>query len=105
MPAAISLILPHPKIIHSSIYTLSISSILTSITAKRNVSSRPIRIAVIGGGQSSAEVLLDLQNRLDKIPILGERRRHELELIISKGSLKPSDDSPFSNEVFDPSCE
>lgn len=106
MPAATALITPHPKIIHSSAYALSIPSILSSITAQQVVSSKPIRIAVIGGGQSSAEVVLDLQTRLNMIPILGGGgQRHELELIIGKGSLKPSDDSPFSNEVFDPSGE
>jgi lysine/ornithine N-monooxygenase len=102
LPPTISLIEPHPKIIHSSSYATSIPTILSSITSHRLNPSKPIRIAVIGGGQSSAEVTLDLYNRMNAIPIVGEGYQHEVEMIIAKGSIKPSDDSPFSNEIFDP---
>jgi L-ornithine N5-oxygenase len=65
--------------------------------------ARALRIAVLGSGQSSAEVLLDLRSRLASIPIEGEGpQEHQLDMIIRKGSLKPSDDSPFANEIFDP---
>ncbi|KAH9812412.1 L-ornithine-N-5-monooxygenase-like protein [Melampsora americana] len=64
-----------------------------------NVSENPsgLRIAVIGGGQSAAETLLDTFNRLNKIKL-----DSEIDLVIRKGHLHPSDDSAFSNEIFDP---
>lgn len=51
------------------------------------------RVAVIGGGQSAAEIVLDL---LDRFPLL------EVEMIFRGYALKPSDDTPFVNEIFDP---
>lgn len=113
MPSATSMILPHHKLIHSSTYSASIYPILSSITSPRSASGelsrRPLKVAVIGGGQSAAEVVIDLRSKLqDVLPLLpnedGNPARHEVELIISRGSLKPSDDSPFSNEIFNPTC-
>lgn len=60
--------------------------------------SRPLRIAVVGSGQSAAEVTLNLRERLSGTC-------HEIDMIMRRGSLKPSDDSPFANEIFDPACE
>ena len=73
------------------------------------LSYRPLKVAVIGGGQSAAEVAIDLRSKLqDVLPLLpnedGNHTRHEIDLIIRRGSLKPSDDSQFSNEIFDPAC-
>lgn len=82
---------------HSSAYATSIGTILNSLTV-----SRPLRVAIIGSGQSAAEVTLDLRSRLSLIPVDG---RHKIEMLIRKGSLKPSDDSPFANEIFDPACK
>jgi lysine/ornithine N-monooxygenase len=65
---------------------------------------RPLRIAVIGAGQSAAEVAIDLHSRLASIPVAGEKT-HTLDMIIRKGSLKPSDDSPFVNEIFNPESQ
>ena len=45
---------------------------------------------------------MDVRNRLASVPTQG---RHVVEMLIRKGSLKPSDDSPFANEIFDPACE
>jgi L-ornithine N5-oxygenase len=113
VPSAVSMISPHHKIIHSSIYSTSIHSILSSIASSRSatveLSHCPVKVAVIGGGQSAAEVVIDLRSRLqDVLPSLhnedGNPVRHEIDLIIGGGSLKPSDDSPFSNETFDPTC-
>lgn len=56
-----------------------------------------IKIAVIGGGQSAAETLLDTYHRLNRLGI-----ESEIELVLRKGHLHPSDDSAFSNEIFDP---
>lgn len=113
MPSAVSIISPHHKIIHSSIYSNSIQHILSSITSSRTASVEPshcpVKIAVVGGGQSAAEVVIDLHSKFqDVLPLLpredGNPARHKIDLIISGGSLKPSDDSPFSNEIFDPTC-
>ncbi|KAF9013881.1 lysine/ornithine N-monooxygenase [Cyathus striatus] len=86
----------HPKVVHSSSYCLSVGSILDGLARQ----TRPLRVAVIGSGQSAAEVTLDLRQRLGVIAAHGGR--HEIDMIIRKGSLKPSDDSPFANEIFDP---
>lgn len=113
IPSAVSMISPHHKIIHSSIYSTSIHPILSSIASSRKSSKeslhRPLKVVVVGGGQSGAEVVIDLRSRLqDIVPLSpnedGKPVRHEIDLIISRGSLKPSDDSPFSNEIFDPAC-
>jgi len=113
MPRAVSIISPHHKIIHSSIYSTSIHSILSSTVSSRTASVElshyPVKVAVVGSGQSAAEVVIDLRSKLqDMVPLLpNEDRnpaRHEIDLIVSRGSLKPSDDSPFSNEIFDPTC-
>lgn len=113
MPSMVSMISPHRNLIHSSVYLTSIHSILSSIASLRSnsvgVPPHPVKVAVIGGGQSAAEVVIDLHSKLqDLVPLLpnsdGKPARHEIDLIINKGSLKPSDDSPFSNEIFDPTC-
>ncbi|EAU88505.1 lysine/ornithine N-monooxygenase [Coprinopsis cinerea okayama7 len=85
----------HPRVSHSSSYALKIGDMFDSL----NHLSRPLRVAIIGSGQSAAEVTIDVRNRLASIPSTG---RHEVDMLIRKGSLKPSDDSPFANEIFDP---
>ncbi|OCH93413.1 hypothetical protein OBBRIDRAFT_749649 [Obba rivulosa] len=96
LPPTISLLCPHPRIIHSSRYATSVDQLLDSLSPTR----RPLRIAVIGSGQSAAEVTLDLHSRLSSTS--GGDQPHEIDMIFRKGSLKPSDDSPFANEIFDP---
>lgn len=86
----------HPRVRHSSGYATSIGATFDSLSSL----SRPLRVAVVGSGQSAAEVTMDLRNRLEAIPAHGGR--HVVDMLIRKGSLKPSDDSPFANEVFDP---
>lgn len=51
------------------------------------------RVAVIGAGQSAAEVFIDLARRFPHV---------EASLVIRSGALKPADDSPFVNEIFNP---
>ncbi|RPD66153.1 lysine/ornithine N-monooxygenase [Lentinus tigrinus ALCF2SS1-7] len=97
LPPALSIHWPHPRIFHSSAYISSADSFFASIPQ----TSEPLRIAVIGAGQSATEVLLDLQSRLNTLA-LPAGKKHVLDMIFRKGSLKPSDDSPFSNEIFDP---
>lgn len=48
------------------------------------------RIAVVGAGQSAAEIFMDLNDR-------GDAR---VDLIMRARSIHPSDDSPFVNEIF-----
>ncbi|KAI0831322.1 lysine/ornithine N-monooxygenase [Trametes gibbosa] len=96
-PPALSVLAPHPRIIHSAYYLSAVDKFFASISQ----SSKPLRIAVIGAGQSSTEVLLDLYTRLNSRTVPSDCK-HELEMIFRKGSLKPSDDTPFSNEIFDP---
>lgn len=113
MPSAVTMISPHQKIIHSSIYSTCIHSIISSVASSRRESTQvthhPVKVAVVGSGQSAAEIVIDLRSRLQAmIPLLpdadGNSSRHEIDLIIKRGSLKPSDDTPFSNEIFDPAC-
>lgn len=93
------------RIIHSSLYSKAAPSILTDASKAHNV-------AVIGGGQSAAEIFNDLQSRYPN---------SHITLYTGASALKPSDDSPlwvfrnptiralliasrFSsvNEIFDP---
>lgn len=76
----------HPQVIHSSSYLKQIGKALPE-------SDKPYTIAVIGGGQSAAETFNDLQTRYPNA---------RTRLIIRGSALRPSDDSPFVNEVFDP---
>ncbi|KAF8460396.1 L-lysine 6-monooxygenase (NADPH-requiring)-domain-containing protein [Kalaharituber pfeilii] len=74
------------RVIHSSTYTYTVPTVLSDKEA-------PYRVAVIGGGQSAAEIYSDLQSRYPNC---------QTRLIIKGQALKPSDDSPFVNEIFNP---
>ena len=67
------------NVIHSSSYETSIDGILASREKKH-------RIAVLGGGQSGAEIFCDLQTRFPN---------SKTSLIIRSAALRPSDDSPL----------
>ncbi|KAJ3517181.1 hypothetical protein NLJ89_g673 [Agrocybe chaxingu] len=95
VPPVVSPVLKHPHVLHSSQYAIFIPKILETLS----ITSRPLRIAVVGCGQSAAEVTMDLRQRLSDIP---SASRHQIDMLIRKGCLKPSDDSPFANEIFDP---
>ncbi|KAG6874204.1 hypothetical protein C0995_003750 [Termitomyces sp. Mi166 len=97
IPESLSPISEHPFVVHSSVYATSIELVLESFRASPD---RPLRIAIIGSGQSATEVTLDIRDRLSAIP---STYSHEIDMIIRKGSLKPSDDSPLVNEIFNPS--
>ncbi|KAJ3813057.1 putative L-ornithine-N5-monooxygenase [Lentinula aff. lateritia] len=92
-------IVARSTLLHSSEYKHRIGELLESITSERQ---RPLRIAVIGGGQSAAEVTMNLQGLLNDIPAGDGPIGHQVDMLLRKGSLKPSDDTPFSNEIFDP---
>ena len=78
IPAALSDAVPN-QVVHSSSYALLRSNLLPDEKGLRNV-------AVIGGGQSSAEIFNDLQSRSDGI---------RLSLYTGDSALRPSDDSPL----------
>jgi L-ornithine N5-oxygenase len=70
------------RIFHSSTYLRN---------AARHGAAR--RIAVVGAGQSAAELFLDLARR---------DAHTRVDLITRARTIKPSDDSPFVNEIFNP---
>jgi lysine/ornithine N-monooxygenase len=51
------------------------------------------KVAVIGAGQSAAEIFVDVQNI---------SHQPAVDLIFRAGAIKPADSSPFVNEIFDP---
>jgi len=70
----------HPAVFHSSSYLHKI-----------NEHGGARRVAVIGAGQSAAEIFMDLHGRASA---------PQVDLIMRARSIKPSDDSPFVNEIF-----
>ncbi|EKT4483196.1 lysine N(6)-hydroxylase/L-ornithine N(5)-oxygenase family protein [Pseudomonas putida] len=54
---------------------------------------KPMRIAIIGSGQSAAEAFIDLNDSFPSV---------RAEMILRSSALKPADDSPFVNEIFAP---
>lgn len=74
------------RLIHSSRYNYEIDLLLRSRES-------PYNIAVIGSGQSAAEVFDDLHFRFPN---------SRTSLIFRDTALRPSDDSPFVNEIFNP---
>ncbi|CZT53406.1 related to L-ornithine N5-oxygenase SidA [Rhynchosporium secalis] len=75
-----------PRVVHSSKYSQQVSSALPDRSAAYN-------IAVLGSGQSAAEIFNDLPARYPNAKIT---------MVIKGSALRPSDDSPFVNEIFDP---
>ncbi|KAK9481224.1 L-lysine 6-monooxygenase (NADPH-requiring)-domain-containing protein [Lipomyces japonicus] len=76
------------RVIHSAQFMYSLSQIETIVTGQKSA-----RIAVIGGGQSAAEITGYLHSNYANATI---------DMIFSSYALKPSDDSPFVNELFNP---
>lgn len=76
----------HPRVIHSSKYSIKVDGALPD-------RAKPYHIAVVGSGQSAAEIFNDLPSRYPNAKVT---------MIIKGSSLRPSDDSPFVNEIFDP---
>lgn len=74
------------RVFHAAYYLERIEALV-----QRNAAPR--RIAVIGGGQSGAEIFMDLVSRFGDA---------EVTLITRGEALMPSDDSPFVNEIFSP---
>ncbi|TVY53611.1 L-ornithine N(5)-monooxygenase [Lachnellula cervina] len=72
---------------HSSQFASSITQI------QEREKGRQLRFAVLGSGQSAAEIFNDISSRFPDA---------QVKLVIKGASLRPSDDSPFVNEIFDP---
>ncbi|EMD58321.1 hypothetical protein COCSADRAFT_41988 [Bipolaris sorokiniana ND90Pr] len=77
----------HPRVIHSSKFSYMSKQLLKDHDA-------PYNIAVVGNGQSAAEIFDFLHANYPN-----SRTR----LLIKGSALRPSDDSPFVNEIFNPS--
>jgi L-ornithine N5-oxygenase len=69
------------------------SSYLQSIAALGLPDAPSTRIAVIGRGQSAAEIALDLHGRF---------AHARIDMITRGFALRPADDTPFANEIFNP---
>lgn len=76
----------NPRIVHSSQYSHLVPKILSQ-------SHAPYRVAVIGAGQSAAEIFSNVQNLYPN---------SKTYLVMRSEFLKPSDDSPFVNCIFNP---
>ncbi|EON97221.1 putative l-ornithine 5-monooxygenase (l-ornithine n -oxygenase) protein [Phaeoacremonium minimum UCRPA7] len=76
----------HPKVVHSSQYAHMIPKILKNKDA-------PYRVAVVGAGQSAAEIFNNIQVMYPN---------SKTSLVMKSEFLKPSDDSPFVNSIFNP---
>lgn len=76
----------YERLLHTSEFQTKIGRILPD-------ESKNYSIAVVGSGQSAAEVFNDLHTRYPKA---------STRLIMRDTALRPSDDSPFVNEVFNP---
>ncbi|QSZ30168.1 hypothetical protein DSL72_004688 [Monilinia vaccinii-corymbosi] len=81
-----------PCVLHSSQFATNIGK----IEKLQKETRKPLRFAVVGSGQSAAEIYNDLWERF------GEETDVTVTLIVKGQSLRPSDDSPFVNEIFDP---
>ncbi|KAK3937944.1 L-ornithine N(5)-monooxygenase [Diplogelasinospora grovesii] len=75
-----------PRVLHSSQYAYMVPRILTDASA-------PYRVAVVGAGQSAAEIFNNIQTLYPN---------SRTSLIMRSDFLKPSDDSPFVNSIFNP---
>ncbi|KRR27572.1 lysine N(6)-hydroxylase/L-ornithine N(5)-oxygenase family protein [Bradyrhizobium retamae] len=85
IPQVFAEIADDPRLLHSSRYLDTVEDI--------GLSGKAARVAVVGGGQSATEVTVDLRGRFPDASI---------DLIFRGHALKPSDSSPFVNEIFNP---
>ncbi|WP_422422224.1 lysine N(6)-hydroxylase/L-ornithine N(5)-oxygenase family protein [Pseudomonas sp. GZD-222] len=86
IPAVFQALKGDARVFHHSQY-------LARMAKQACVDGKPMRIAIVGGGQSAAEAFIDLNDSYPSV---------QVDLIIRGSALKPADDSPFVNEVFSP---
>jgi L-ornithine N5-oxygenase len=75
-----------PRVFHHARY---LSAMATQACSR----GEPMRIAVVGAGQSAAEAFIDLSDNFPNV---------QVDMILRAAVLKPADDSPFVNEIFGP---
>lgn len=80
----------HPRLMHSSQFIKRLPDLQASLQGGRAKHG----FCVIGAGQSAAEIWTHLTKTFPEDLV---------DLKFRSGALKPSDDSPFVNEIFDPS--
>ena len=85
-PSAFSHLRDDPRVFHHARY-------LECMAKQRCNQNEPMRIAVIGGGQSAAEAFIDLNDSFPSVKV---------DMVLRAAVLKPADDSPFVNEIFAP---
>jgi lysine/ornithine N-monooxygenase len=81
IPDCLAHLREEPRVFHSSSFRSAFARL-----------PPPRRVAVIGAGQSATEIFLELQGH----PHLS------VDLVTRARTIKPSDDSPFVNEIFNP---
>ncbi len=86
IPEAFKALKDDGRVFHQSQY-------LARMAQQPCVEGKPMRIAIIGGGQSAAEAFIDLNDSFPSV---------QVDIILRGSALKPADDSPFVNEVFSP---
>ena len=86
IPEAFKALKDDGRVFHHSQY-------LARMAQQPCVEGKPMRIAIIGGGQSAAEAFIDLNDSFPSV---------QVDIILRGSALKPADDSPFVNEVFSP---
>ncbi|KAK9474450.1 L-ornithine N5-oxygenase sida [Dipodascopsis tothii] len=86
VPAVFAPAADSPRLMHSSAY-------MHAIHARLPERDAAYRVAVVGAGQSAAEIFADLHSRFPNA---------HTDLVIRDRALRPSDDSPFVNEIFNP---
>ncbi|SGY84514.1 BQ5605_C009g05701 [Microbotryum silenes-dioicae] len=89
------------RVIHSSVFLDRVQGMIDSCLSSLPA-SRPLKLASFGSGQSAAETFLAVSRELAARLPHDIAHRPEITLFIRKATLRPADDSPFSNEVFDP---
>lgn len=91
IPSPFAPLVDDARLIHSSWYLPGITGAL----GQPRLDGPQPRILVVGGGQSAVEIATDLGERYPRALI---------DLAIRGPALKPADDSPFVNEIFDPAA-
>jgi L-ornithine N5-monooxygenase len=91
IPAPFAALAHDPRVIHSSWY---LPGIAQALGAPR-LDGPELPILVVGAGQSAVEIATDLGARYPRALV---------DLAIRGPALKPADDSPFVNEIFDPAA-
>lgn len=86
IPASFATFKNDPRVFHHSQYLSSLDNLPCA-------KGQPMRVAIVGSGQSAAEAFIDLNDSYPSVKV---------DMILRASALKPADDSPFVNEVFAP---